>query len=43
MRKAFCVGVSVASVVALALKAADTPTREKGVILFFFHSLTLCV
>ncbi len=43
MRKAFCVGASVASVAALALKAADTPTREKGVILFFFHSLTLCV
>jgi hypothetical protein len=43
MRKAFCVGASVASVAALALKTADTPTREKGVILFFFHSLTLCV
>lgn len=38
MRKAVCVGASVASIGALALKLADTPTQR--IYFFFFLPLS---
>ena len=43
MRKEYCVGASVASIGALALKVADTPTRRIYYFLFFSRYQTLCV
>lgn len=43
MREVLCVGASVASVGALVLKLADTPTRRIYYFLFFCRYPTLCV
>ena len=43
MRKEYCVGASVASIGALALNVADTPTQAKDIFLSFCRYPTLCV
>ena len=43
MRKVLRVGASVASIEALTLKVADTPTRRIYYFLFFSRYPTLCV
>ena len=43
MRKVLRVGASVASIGALVLKVADTPTRKKNIFRAFCRYPTLCV